>query len=280
MWKRQSRVMGRILSPQNMSGHEILKLRSGRNPASLFCLLGTDLYEPLANELDSDIDVYGIYVEEVGQHEIHTKAADCGIDYVSRLSEYVDSYFRLIKEVLPQGPCYICGFSFGGYVAIELAKKLQQKGIQVPVVSMFDTFYIRNEKPLSVTEKLFAHYEMGKQHGFMKMLIAKLAEKNIYRFNKKNEKNSDPDALLRKAKMNARMHMAMNYQPDVYSGFVQLFTAEYVNPYTKRAYDECLGWKSVLSDINVYKIEAEHHNLLKHPSVKAIAKIISDSIQL
>lgn len=265
-----------------MSDYNISKLRSGNGTASFICVLGTDLYDSLAKELDRDIDVYGIYVEEVSKCEPCFDTMDCDIEYVLRLKDYVDSYYNLIIEnIRPVGPCYISGFSFGGYVAIELAKKLQNNGIQVPIIYMFDTFYIRNEKKLSLFKKLMAHYEMLKVHGFKKVIVNKLADKNIYRKKKFDTKNTDTENKIRKEKMIVRKKMAMSYRPDVYSGAVKLFTAGNMNPYTKRAYDIFLGWGAILSNITVHNIkQADHNNLLKSKNVRTIAKIISESLQL
>jgi acyl-coenzyme A synthetase/AMP-(fatty) acid ligase/thioesterase domain-containing protein/acyl carrier protein len=48
-------------------------------------------------------------------------------------------YLREIKTWQPEGPYHLCGYSFGGLVAFEMARQLAQSGDQVGLVGLFDT---------------------------------------------------------------------------------------------------------------------------------------------
>lgn len=48
-------------------------------------------------------------------------------------------YLRAIKARQPQGPYCLCGYSFGGLVAFEMARRLKQSGDSVGFVGLFDT---------------------------------------------------------------------------------------------------------------------------------------------
>ncbi len=48
-------------------------------------------------------------------------------------------YIQEIQTVQPQGPYLLGGHSFGGYVALEMAKQLQLKGQKVARLAIFDT---------------------------------------------------------------------------------------------------------------------------------------------
>ncbi len=48
-------------------------------------------------------------------------------------------YLREIKERQPDGPYYLCGYSFGGLVAFEIARRLSESGDEVGLVGLFDT---------------------------------------------------------------------------------------------------------------------------------------------
>jgi thioesterase domain-containing protein len=48
-------------------------------------------------------------------------------------------YLREIKARQPQGPYYLCGYSFGGLVAFEIARRLSESGNPVGLVGLFDT---------------------------------------------------------------------------------------------------------------------------------------------
>jgi thioesterase domain-containing protein/acyl carrier protein len=48
-------------------------------------------------------------------------------------------YLREIKARQPDGPYYLCGYSFGGLVAFEMARRLWESGDAVALVGLFDT---------------------------------------------------------------------------------------------------------------------------------------------
>ena len=48
-------------------------------------------------------------------------------------------YLREVKARQPHGPYYLCGYSFGGLVAFEMALKLWASGDEVGLVGLFDT---------------------------------------------------------------------------------------------------------------------------------------------
>lgn len=66
----------------------------------------------------------GVVRGEVPQTSIGAMAAD---------------YLREIKERQPNGPYHLCGYSSGGLVAFEIARRLSDSGDEVGLVGLFDT---------------------------------------------------------------------------------------------------------------------------------------------
>ena len=48
-------------------------------------------------------------------------------------------YLREVKVRQPDGPYNLCGYSFGGLVAFEMARRLRESGDEVALVGLFDT---------------------------------------------------------------------------------------------------------------------------------------------
>ena len=48
-------------------------------------------------------------------------------------------YLNSVKARQPDGPYYLCGYSFGGLVAFEMARRLWESGDEVALVGLFDT---------------------------------------------------------------------------------------------------------------------------------------------
>ncbi len=56
------------------------------------------------------------------------------------LDEMVDHYVDCIRKVQPHGPYVIGGYSFGGLIAMEMARRLDDEGEEIRHLVMFDTY--------------------------------------------------------------------------------------------------------------------------------------------
>lgn len=63
-----------------------------------------------------------------------------GSDAPSKTVEAMtDEYLLAVKSQQPQGPYFLCGYSFGGLVAFELARRLRDRGDEVAFVGLLAT---------------------------------------------------------------------------------------------------------------------------------------------
>ena len=84
---------------------------------------------PAARRVTYPGEVIGIRARGVVRGEVpHTSVEAMAADYL-----------REIKERQPNGPYYLCGYSSGGLVAFEIARRLSQSGDEVGLVGLFDT---------------------------------------------------------------------------------------------------------------------------------------------
>ena len=74
-------------------------------------------------------------------------------------------YLREIKAFQPDGPYYLCGYSFGGLVAFEMARRLWESGDEVGLVGLFDTTMSPLRWPLrvwlSIVRRRLAQFAAG-----------------------------------------------------------------------------------------------------------------------
>jgi thioesterase domain-containing protein/acyl carrier protein len=59
-------------------------------------------------------------------------------------------YLSYVKARQPDGPYYLCGYSFGGLVAFEMARRLWASGDEVGLVGLFDTMMSPVRWPLHI----------------------------------------------------------------------------------------------------------------------------------
>lgn len=68
----------------------------------------------------------------------------------SSVEAMATDYLKEIKVRQPNGPYYLCGYSFGGLVAFEIARRLSESGSEVGFVGLFDTMMSPMRWPLRV----------------------------------------------------------------------------------------------------------------------------------
>jgi thioesterase domain-containing protein/acyl carrier protein len=104
----------------------------GRRPVGkppLFCLLGVQLYQDIADSLRDIQPVVGIHVPA------RYRPGDSGSIRIEAIAE---RYLTQIRAIQPSGPYHLAGFCFGGVVAYEVARQLEEAGEQVVQVASFD----------------------------------------------------------------------------------------------------------------------------------------------
>jgi acyl-coenzyme A synthetase/AMP-(fatty) acid ligase/thioesterase domain-containing protein/acyl carrier protein len=65
-------------------------------------------------------------------------------------------YLREIKEYQPNGPYHLCGYSSGGLIAFEMARRLSESGDEVGLVGLFDTTMSPVRWPLRAWRSIIA----------------------------------------------------------------------------------------------------------------------------
>jgi amino acid adenylation domain-containing protein len=58
---------------------------------------------------------------------------------LDRIEDLAAFHLAALREAHPQGPCLLGGWSFGGLVALEMARLLEDAGEEVPLVALLDT---------------------------------------------------------------------------------------------------------------------------------------------
>jgi acetoacetyl-CoA synthetase len=109
----------------------LLRPGTGDRPVFLVHSRGGDVLNlrPLALRLDTDRPVYGLQAR--------------GLDPLqkpqTRVEEMAESYEQAIRSVQASGPYTLAGYSFGGLVAFEMARRLTAAGDGVGVLALIDT---------------------------------------------------------------------------------------------------------------------------------------------
>nr|WP_067814242.1 non-ribosomal peptide synthetase [Nocardia inohanensis] len=116
---------------------------SGATPLFLIHPIGGNIvcYVPLVRHMGGDRPVYGL----------QAAGAVPGTTPLTTVEELAASYVAAIRRVRPHGPYHIAGWSFGGYVALEVARQLGDSAVEQLV--LLDTMALREVPPEQVDER-------------------------------------------------------------------------------------------------------------------------------
>ncbi|MBP6643062.1 MAG: amino acid adenylation domain-containing protein [Flavobacteriales bacterium] len=108
----------------------LLPIQPNGSRIPLFCIHGDEANMFLPKYLGSDQPFYGV------SHQ-----GDDGLPIPHRTVESIAArYIAEIKKERPHGPYILCGYSFGGIVAFEIARQFVNNGESVPMVILLDTY--------------------------------------------------------------------------------------------------------------------------------------------
>ncbi|MEW5925955.1 MAG: amino acid adenylation domain-containing protein [Gemmatimonadota bacterium] len=109
-----------------------IRPEGSRTPLFLVHPVGGDVlaYADLARHLDPDQPVYGLRSRGVADGE----------EPAATVEEMAADYLRALREVQPAGPYRIGGWSMGGVVAFEMARRLEAAGEGVETLALIDSY--------------------------------------------------------------------------------------------------------------------------------------------
>ena len=87
-------------------------------------------FRDLARHMAPDQPFFGIQAKGLDGTEL------C----LERVEDMAEVYLQDLRSAHPEGPYYLGGYSFGGYVALEMARRLLQQGEEVRSLILLDTY--------------------------------------------------------------------------------------------------------------------------------------------
>jgi thioesterase domain-containing protein len=91
---------------------------------------GRASFSQLAKHIRTENPVYGI----------QAKGVDGMGEPLGRIEDMAEYYLDGLRELQPQGPYILIGYSFGGLIALEMAQRLVKSAKHVALLTMVDTY--------------------------------------------------------------------------------------------------------------------------------------------
>jgi amino acid adenylation domain-containing protein len=236
-------------------------------------------FHDLANYVDPEQPILGL--QAIGLDGIQSPLDD--------ISEIAKRYISEILEDNPNGPYAIGGYSFGGYVAIEMRKQLEVLGKEVKMVAMFDTNAQNAEYANSPVQRISKKIrrQVPKFVWFSKLFVRRPKTTINYQFsllikflrNVGLVKTPEPTGIyVLFNKINEKHHYAFSkYRLEPFNGKLHLFKSR------MRIYfvddQKYLGWtKYAQKGVKVYDVPGDHETMFHLPHVKEFAQILQNAL--
>ncbi len=232
----------------------------------------------LGRLLGTDREVYGVQARGLyGDEKPHRT-----------IEEMAEAYLKEIRQVVPEGPYYLGGFSGGGLVAFEMAKRLRAEGKDVRVLVMLDT-PLPQRPEITYRDRLVMQRIKLQRGGAG--YVGKWAKDRLFwelelirrRFHEIDESYS-PGSFKYDAIQEAFLTAAAAYQVGYYAGSLVFY-----RPALDKAYEvapgrfitsgrelvlEDQGWSSHVDEIEVHEVPGDHDHMVLEPEVRVLASLM------
>lgn len=276
--------LGRLIDGGHADSLEssLVSLRATGSRIPLFCVHGGGghvlAYQALAEALPDDQPVHGLAAPELD-----------GAQKAMSVCELASLYNQEIKRVQAHGPYRLCGYSFGGMVALEMAAQLVAEGEVVEFIVMLDTAnsgYYRNLPwgswirfwTTRVLDRIHRYYRRFADHKANIALSSAsyFVRKNIHeRFWSISRRlfqiANRPMPVLLRDNVTMFKTTARGYQPAPVPSKIILFRVAERDP--EYNHNPSLGWELIARNgVSVHYVPGDHLSFMRQPHVKRVAE--------
>jgi thioesterase domain-containing protein/acyl carrier protein len=229
-------------------------------------------FRNLINYVEADRPLYGLQL----------KPNESGHFHAIEIKEIASDYLTEILQLQPDGPYYLAGHSFGGYIAFEMARQLLERGLKVAFLGLWDTYPPGPNRQADFLDRVKIHRDnlrglsLRQVFGYFKdrwtALVMRLTHfAPIYSFMKRI--NYFPKNTYIAARISS-----YGFEPAPYPGDVFLFKAVERPWYVH--WDPLENWqKYVLGKIEIREVHGKHGSMLFEPTVQDLSKQLNDCLR-
>lgn len=280
---------------EEVTGSSLVPIQpQGSNPP-FFCVHGEHgevlCFRELARYLGSEQPFYAFRAQGESGEQAPRK----------RIEDMAAAYIAQMRTIQPQGPYFLGGYCFGGWVAFEMARQLQAQGEEIAFLALLESDFDDARKPLPLAQRLACHLSYGRTQGF-NYLTQKVKQKLAKVTVKRKQKTGDslpydlvfyaatgrnlPDAVRESAPLEdlEAIHYANekafnDYVMHTYAGNAHVFISSEGSVRKFTQLTPYAGWeKWIQGEISVERIAGDHLNFLEEPYVQVLAAKLNIAI--
>ncbi|MFN6485180.1 MULTISPECIES: non-ribosomal peptide synthetase [unclassified Nostoc] len=254
----------------------LVEIQPNGSKPPFFCIhgLGGEIlcFRELALYLGTEQPFYGLQPRGLdGKHPLYTRIEDMAAHYIQE-----------IQTLQPKGPYFLGGYSFGGAVAFEMARQLQEQGEQVGILVILDSCRPGYSWQASFIKRIFLHLNNIIQQG-PTYLWQKAVRWSYWRkHHLKNRYNRYLEDVLHLTEtdkhskiIDANVQAISEYIFSPYLGRAILLRTEDENrdEAIGTQYDPQFGWGDVIvGGLDIHYVPGSHLDILHEPHVQVLAE--------
>ncbi|WP_442937032.1 amino acid adenylation domain-containing protein [Nostoc sp.] len=260
----------------------LVEIQPNGSKPPFFCIhgLGGEVlcFRELALLLGSEQPFYGLQPQGLnGKHPFHARVEDMATHYIQE-----------IQTIQPNGPYFLGGYSFGGVVAFEMARQLQEQGEQVGILVMLDSCRPGYSWRASFLKRIFLHLNNIVRQG-PAYLLQRIVRWSYWRkshlqntYNRYLEEALDlpeTDKHLKIIDINTQAVSEYIFSP--YLGRAILLRTEDRNrdEAIGTQYDPQFGWGEIVAGgLDIHYVPGSHLELLNEPYVQVLAETLRNCL--
>lgn len=230
-----------------------------------------------------------------------------GTEGSSKPLQSIDAFAHLYADAIvnqyPEGPIHIGGWSFGGFIAFELQRELENRGRTVENTFLLDSIILRKREGVEVTNTQLLNWFMWellagdwqKGHAITEVDFSTMDNDNIFEFIKSAAVERDILPSSSKAVQIENMYdvfysnwqALLNYDPKTSPHPITLFSATETLPQVlldphkvvESAHEEELnGWGSLVKNVELVSVPGDHLTMMTVPNIDWIGSYIANQI--
>ncbi|GAA6207062.1 type I polyketide synthase [Cognatishimia sp. WU-CL00825] len=235
----------------------------------------------LAHLIGADRPFFGLQARGLfGDVAPHDDLVDAAADYIAEM-----------RQVQPDGPYMLGGFSGGGITAYEIARQLKEAGEDVSLLVLLDT-PLPQRRPLSRADR-FKIKQLEFREAGIGYVFRWIKNRVLWEINKRRSSattGDNADTQFHDAEIEASFLAAVEkYQVKPWKGRVALYRPPLVGKWqvgpdrwvdSQRAYVLADNdWGQWIDDLSVTEVPGDHDSMVLEPNVRVMAAHIRKNIE-
>jgi thioesterase domain-containing protein/acyl carrier protein len=275
--RRLAGVLASPVSPRSAYPAGVVEMRQGDADRPLFCLpgLGSVAFRlrALARKLHTRRAVLAV--------ELHDLAVAPSV--LESLSDTAEAVVRCMRQVQPVGPYAFLGYSYGGNLAVEVARRLLRENETVELVVVLDAYAPGSLRNPGRVRKLARHLRLVTRmrgHEAYEYVKSRISERLGLRPGEISEEDAflaSPESEIerRLAETSARCIRAFDaYRPEPFPGRIALVHATDLGDWMEVGDPSgTCGWGAICTKgVDMITIQCRHLDLLKEPHLTDLSR--------